>query len=708
MVSKPTVVTKAPASGKAAHRAQHGRAVIDPAATPDEVRNVALIGHSGVGKTTLVEHLLAYASAINRPGSVVEGTTVSDGDPVEVSQQRSVYLSACTLTWKGTVVNLLDTPGFGDFVGELRAGLRAADAALFVVSAADPIDETTLALWEECAALEIPRAVVVNRLDMPRADLAGTIAALRDAFGASSGNAVVQLAEPVDGNVALTGLLEDAEGSSAAARGALIEAIIAESEDETLLENYLAGAELDHTVLLADLHTAVGRGSLHPVLPASAGTDLGLAELLDLIVDGLPSPVERPLPRVWTPVGGPGPEIACDPTGPLVAEVVRTWADPYVGRVSLVRIFSGTLNSDTPLHVTGRGWQEWGHRDHDADEKSASLLSTCQTPIDSVVAGNLCLVTRLAGAETGDTLCEQAQALVVLPWELPSPLLPIAVTAATRNDENHLAEALSRLAVADPTVHVERNAATGQLVLWCLGEAHADVVLSQLRSGGTEVNVEPVRVALQATFSGSADGHGRHVKQSGGHGQYAVCSITVEPLPRGSDVEFVDRVVGGAIPRQFIPSVEKGVRHQLAHGLIDGVPIVDVRVTLTDGKAHSVDSSDAAFQVAGALAVKDAAATAGLQVLEPIEEVDILVSDNHIGAVLSDLSGRRGKVTGTDQVQADRPVPHSLIHAEVPAIELVRYAPVLRSLTGGAGSFTRSYLRHDPAPASVADALLAS
>ncbi|MCW2540939.1 MAG: elongation factor [Frankiales bacterium] len=695
-MTKTAVGTKAPSVGKSAGRGQYARAAL-PAELPTGVRNIAIIGHSGVGKTTLVEHLLSYAGMTNRLGSIAEGNTVSDSDPVEVSQQRSVLLSACSLMWKDVLVNLLDTPGFGDFVGELRAGLRAADAVLFLVSAVDPLDETILALWQECAALDLPRAVVINRLEMPGADFDTTIDAVGAEFGLLAGNAVVALAEPAEDNSAVVGLLEGDGARSAA----LIEAIIAESEDEALLEDYLNGSELDRSRLLADLHIAVGRGHLHPVLPVCTSSDVGLAELLDLIVDGLPSPAERPLPPAWTPIGGTGPPLACDPEGPLAAEVVRTSADPYVGRVSLVRIFSGTLSADCLVHVTGRGGQERGHPDHDADEKPATLLSTSLVPIDRVVAGNICLLSRLGSAETGDTLCEPGRPLVMLPWELPAPLLPIAVAAPSREDEDRLAKALSRLSAADPAVRIDRNADTGQLVLWCLGDAHAEVVLSRLRDACAMLAVEPVRIAFRATFAAGSDGRGRHIKQSGGHGQYAVCTIRVEPTSRGSGVTFVDRVVGGAIPKQFIASVEKGVRVQLAKGLADGIPVDDVQVTLTDGKAHSVDSSDGAFQAAGALAISDAAAAARLQILEPVDEVDILVGEHHIGAVLSDLSTRRARVTGTELVNTNPPGARNVIHAEMPAIELVRYSTILRGLTGGAGTFTRAYLRHDPAPAGT-------
>jgi elongation factor G len=674
------------------------------ATAPAQLRNVALVGHSGVGKTTLVEHLLCRAGALTRAGSVAEGSTVSDSDPVEISQQRSVFLSVCPLQRGDAVINLIDTPGFGDFVGELRAGLRAADAALFVVSATDELDQATLALWEECAALGVPRAVVVNRLDLPRADLNRTIAACREAFGGVDGNAVLPLWLPDDAGEALVELLNSGDPSHQGERNALIEAVIAESEDESLLEKYLAGDELSPEVLAADLHQAVGRGAFHPVIAVCASTDLGLTELLDLIVQGFPAPTERPLPQAWTPIGAPGPELSCDPDGPLAAEVVRTWTDPYLGRLCLVRVFSGSIRPETPLHVSGHGGADRGHPDHDEDERSATLLDAGLNPTGVAIAGDLCVVAKLASAETGDALSSQHQPLAILPWQLPDPQLPMAVVAATRNDEDGLAKALSRLSAADPSLRVDRNSDTGQLVLWCLGEAHAEVVLSRLRAGAA-VEVEPVRVRLLATFTTAAAGHGRLVKQSGGHGQFAVCDVEVQPLPRGSGVEFSDRVVGGAVPSNYIASVEKGVRHQLQLGIPAGVSVTDVRVTLRDGKAHSVDSSDAAFQLAGALAVKDAATKASVQLLEPVAMLAITVADEHIGAVLSDLSGRRARVRSTESVESNRPGSRSTIRAEVPELELLRYPAVLRSITGGAGTFSRRYLRHDPAPGSVTAAV---
>ncbi|MFE1437773.1 elongation factor G-like protein EF-G2 [Streptomyces sp. NPDC058739] len=717
------------------HPGAAGRAVA--ADHPASVRNVVLVGHSGSGKTTLVEALALTAGAVNRAGRVEDGGTVSDYDDIEHRQQRSVQLSLVPVEWDGIKINLLDTPGYADFVGELRAGLRAADAALFVVSASDGVDGSTRMVWEECAAVGMPRAIVVTHLEAARADLEEMTRVCAEAFGGDDPDAVLPLYLPLhgpqapDGHAPVTGLigllsqkLFDYSGGERAeaepgedelplieeARNRLIEGIIAESEDETLMDRYVGGETIDVKTLVEDLERAVARGTFFPVLAAAPATDgarqgLGTVELLELITRGFPTPLERQAPSVTTPDGTPRDLTACDPSGPLVAEVVKTASDPYVGRVSLVRIFSGTLRPDETVHVSGHGLADRGHEDHDVDERVGALTTPFgkqQRPVGHAVAGDLACVAKLNRAETGDTLSAKDDPLLMEPWQMPDPLLPVAIQAHSKPDEDKLSQGLSRLAAEDPTMRLEQNQDTHQVVLWCLGEAHADVALERLRSRyGVQVDVVTHRVPLRETFATKSGGRGRHVKQSGGHGQYAICEIEVEPLPGGSGIEFVDKVVGGAVPRQFIPSVEKGVRAQAARGLASGHPLVDVRITLLDGKAHSVDSSDAAFQTAGALALREAAAEARIHLLEPVAEVSVLVGDEYVGAVMSDLSGRRGRVLGTEQTSGGRTV----VRAEVPEIEIGRYSVDLRSLSHGTARFDRVYARHEPMPPQVAERL---
>ena len=691
---------------------------------PGRVRNVVLVGHSGSGKTTLVEALLAATGTISRAGAVTEGTTVSDHDPAAVKQQRSVTLAAAPFLHDGVKVNLLDTPGYADFVGELRAGLRAADAALFVVPAVDGMDAATAALWEECASVGMPRAVAVTRLDHQRADFDATVEMCRDVFGDN----VLPLYLPMLGDdgestVGLMGLITqrvfdysnglppavrdpDPEHLPAIgeARNELIEGVIAESEDETLMERYLEGERIDVQVLIDDLEKAVARGHFYPVIPVCAETGVGLDALLEVLTSAFPSPLEHDLPVVTGADGTPRPPLTCDPAGPLVAEVVKTTIDRHVGRVSLVRVFSGTLRPESTVHVSGHGMEQRGHPDHDSDERISHIyapLGASLREVPECIAGDICAITKSGSAETGDTISSKDDPMLVEPWEMPEPLLPVAVVAKTRSDEDTLAKNLGRLVAGDPTMRLERNPETHQMVLWCMGEAHADVVLDRLRAGGAEIETEPVRVALRETFVAGAKGHGRHVKQSGGHGQYAVCDIEVEPLEPGTGFEFADKVVGGAVPHNYIPSVEKGVRSQMERGIVAGYPVVDLRVTLFDGKAHSVDSSDAAFQTAGQLALKDAADKGLVALLEPVDEITIRVPDAFVGAVMSDMSSRRGRVLGTEPDPAGG--ERTLVRAEVPATELVRYAVELRSMTSGSGTFARTFARYEPMPTHLAE-----
>jgi elongation factor G len=681
---------------------------------------VVLVGHSGAGKTSLVEALLAATSTIQRPGSIEEGTTVSDFDEVEIRQQRSVNLTLAPIVHNGVKVNLLDTPGYADFTGDLRAGLRAADSALFAVSATEGIDGLTRMLWDECAAVGMPRAVVITKVDHQRADYEATLAACREAFGESVAPLYLPTV-PLSGGGGLLGLLSQrrfsyaadgtrTDGDPSAAeldqiegpRGELIEGIITESEDETLMDRYLSGEEIDPKVLIDDLEKAVAHASFFPVLATSAPGRIGMLELLEIMTQAFPSPAEHPLPAVTTPDGKTVSGLSSDPNGPLLAEVVKTTSDAFVGRISLVRVFSGTLRPDAGVHVSGHGRTERGHADHDDDERIGALTSPLgkqQRPVAQCSAGDICAVAKLGTAETGDTLSEKEQPLLMEPWTIPEPLLPVAIVAKSKADEDKLSQGLSRLVIEDPTLRLENNAETHQLVLWCMGEAHSDVLLDRLANrNGVAVETAPLRVPLRETIAGKASGLGRNVKQTGGHGEFGICHIEIEPLQDSAGFEFVDKIVGGVVPRQFIPSVEKGVRWQMEQGVVAGYPMTGVRVTLFDGKAHSVDSSDMAFQKAGRAALRDAVDKATPVLLEPVDEVSILIPDDYVGAVMSDLSGRRGRVLGTQPIGTGR----TLVKAEVPELELTRYTIDLRSVSHGTGSFARSYLRHEPLPSHLA------
>jgi elongation factor G len=677
--------------------------------SPEQIRNVVLVGPAGVGKSTLFERLIAARV----PGRHQRG---------EPAPSQS--LGAASVASGEVMINLLDTPGNPDFVGEVRAGLRAADAVLFVVSASEEIDDATRFLWRECETTNMPRAIAVTKLEQSRADFDETIARCRMVFGD-----VQPVGAPLieDGHVTgainlLRRSVTDYRSGEPTSRepdeteaaiieehwDPLIESIIEESEDETLLDRHLGGEPIDLNIVLPDLRTAVATGRFFPIIPAHAPTGMGIEGLFELFEQGFPSPASSPLPKVYKPSGVAFGSVSCDPEGPLVAEVVRTTSDPFVGRLSLVRVFSGTLSPDTPLHVSGHLQQFASHHvdahpDHDSDDRVGPLsapLGDETRPKPYAIAGDLVLVSKLAAAETSDTLSNKAQPALVEPWLLPEPLLPVAVHATSRGDEEKMASALQRLVAEDVTMRLEHNAETHQVVIWAMGPAHVEKLLTAMRENWhIQVQVEPVRTSLRETFIRPITAQGRLVKQSGGHGQYAVCMMEIEPLERGAGFEFTERVVGGSVPRQFIPSVEKGVRGQLAKGVLAGYPLVDLRVTLVDGKSHSVDSSDMAFQTAGAIALREAANESTVALLEPIDKVEITVADDSVGSVLADLRGRRGQVHGTETSDL---AGYAIIHAEVPAHELSRYPIDLRSVSHGTGTFKRSFVRYDYMPAALA------
>jgi elongation factor G len=665
----------------------------------DHVRNILIVGHGGAGKTSLVEAVLHASGATNRVGRVEDGTTVTDFEPEETRKQISVSLAVAPVEYDGFKVNLLDAPGYADFVGDVRAALPAADAVLFVVSAVEGVETQTEVVWTMAEELGLPRAFFISKLDRDRASFARSLDGIQAAFGKACAPLYLPIGEEHDfrglvGLLSGRGFLYDGGGrtegevpaelqeAAAGLREQLIEAIIQESEDEALMDRYLGGDEIAPTDLIPDLEQAVAAGRLFPVLAGAATRNIGVTELLEVCTQAFPSPAERPA------VEG----RRADPAGPLAAYVFKTISDPYVGRMNLFRVLSGTFLPDSTVLNATKG----------KDERVGHLLTVrgkAQEPADQVAAGDVGAVAKLADTATGDTLSAKDDPVTLPAPSMPDPLLPIAIAPKSRGDEEKLSSGLGRAEAEDLTLRVERNPETKQTILWGMGENHIEVTLERLkRKYGVEVVQVPLVLPYKETFRQPVKALGRHVKQSGGHGQYAICNIEVEPLPRGAGFEYVDKIYGGAVPNQFIPSVEKGVRKAMEDGLLAGFPVVDIRVTLYDGKYHSVDSSDMAFQIAGGLALKEAAANAEMALLEPVLELEVLVPDEYVGDILGDLSSRRGRVVGTDPVGTGR----TLVRATVPEAEAVRYAIDLRSMTRGRGSFARRFSHYEELPPQLA------
>jgi elongation factor G len=676
-----------------------------PKVSSEKIRNVALVGHSGSGKTSLAEALLHRAGVIARRGRVEDGTTVCDHEPEEQRRTMTLSLALAPFEWHGHKVNLIDTPGYADFTAEVLAALEAADLALFVVSAVDGVEVQTEAIWRLTEELGVPHLVFVNKLDRERASFERTLEEIRERLGAN----VAPLELPIGAESSFRGVadvltdtaqiyedgaphaeqipaeLEDLEHQ---VHDEVVEGIVV--ADDALLERYLEGEEpsveeLEHTLTLG-----LEAGTVVPVLCGSATTEVGIDRLADLIVEIGPPPADRPR---TVRAGDTTVEVSPDPDGDPLAVVIKTLTDPYVGQISILKVLSGTIRDGDHLVNSRTG----------TDERLHGLLTVRgkdTETVDELVAGDLGAIAKLSDTATGDTLAQRGRPVVIERPAAPEPVLSMAIVPRTQSDEDKLATALHRLRDEDPTLVVERVDETHQTLLRGTGETHLAVAIDRLeRKFGVQVDTEEVRVRYRETVTSTAQAEGKHKKQSGGHGQFAVCQLQVEPLERGEGFEFVDRIVGGAISRGYIPAVQKGVEETMAGGGVYGHPVVDVRVTLLDGKEHSVDSSEMAFKVAGRLALREAMAQAEPVVLEPISLLEVTVPAEQQGDVMGDLNARRGRVMGT-HVAGDGA---AVITALVPESEVRRYATELRSLTGGRGRFRAEHDHYDPLPAHLVE-----
>jgi elongation factor G len=669
----------------------------------DRIRNVALVGHRGTGKTSLHEALLFEAGVVNRLGSVPDGSTVSDSSADEQARQMSISTTFSSLHWQERKVNLLDTPGDPSFVADVLGALRVCESAVFVVNAVMGVEVSTARLWQRAAELDIARMLFVNMLDRERADYYRTLEQLKQAFGQH----VVATEIPIGSEHELEGVIDlvdmTAFRQDSAERGGWSEIAIPDEYGEraneyreklmdevsevsdTLMERYLEGEEIAHEEIVDALKEGTNHGKIFPVVCGVATRNLGTTRLLDAIVEDLPSPVKHGALRVGEV------ELLADPDAELYAYAFKTRADPFAGRINLLRVYQGTLGADS--HVLNT-------RAH-AKERIGQVIvfAGAETGhLQELGPGDIGAVAKLKETRAGDWLTERETPIAMPELKLPAPVMAFAVEAGGHGDEEKVFVALRRLQEEDPTIDLHRDEQTGQQIVAGLSQVHVEVIVDRLRERfGVEVTLKPPQVPYQETIRATAKAHGRHKKQSGGRGQFGDCRIEIEPLRAGMGFEFVEEIKGGVIPSSFIPAVEKGVREAMSVGVLAGYPVKDVRVRLYDGSYHSVDSSEIAFKLAGAQAMREAMRAADPVLLEPIMLVTLSIPEECVGDVIGDLNSRRGRPQGMEPAGG-----MTEIKAEAPMAEMLSYAPDLRSITGGQGDYTLKFLRYEEVPAHLA------
>jgi elongation factor G len=671
------------------------------------LRNVALVGHSGAGKTQLLSSLLFVAGAVNRLGRVDDGTAVTDYDDEEIARKHTLAASLAYAEWNKTKINFIDTPGMANFLSDARAGMRVADAALVVVDAVSGVQVSTEKVWEAAAEMTLPRLVVLNRLDRERASMARSLDSLRGVFGRTvipiqiptgeekAFNGVVDLvamkcytfAGDGSGKMSEAAIPAALESDAQSGREALIE-MVAEADD-ALMEKFFESGTLGQEDLVDGLKRGVAAGRIVPLVCTSAAQCIGLQPMLDAIISYVPSPAERPF-KATAKSSDDAVDAQASDGGPVAVFVWKTVADPFAGRITLFRVITGTVRADSTLqNVTRDTAERLGHL--------TVMQGKTATNVPELRAGDLGAVAKLKDTLTSDLLGDKALAFRVPAIKFPEPVISYAIEPKARGDEEKISTALHRLQEEDPGISYNRDPQTKQLLLSGQGQSHIEVTVAKLkRRFGVEVNLKIPRIPYRETITASTEAHGRHKKQTGGHGQFGDCKVKFEPLPRGSDFEFVDDIFGGAIPRQFIPAVEKGLQDARLRGFLAGYPMVDFRATVFDGSFHAVDSNELSFKMAASLAFKDGMTRARPTLLEPVMDVEVYAPSDFAGDLMGDLNSRRGRIGGMDTRGAS-----TIIRAKVPMAEMLTYEQHLTSATGGRGSYHMEFSHYEEVPSHL-------